>query len=372
MPIPLLFSPFVLRGITFKNRIVVSPMCQYAAVDGHVNDWHMAHHARLALGGVGGAIVEATGVTAAGRITNGCLGLYADQHIAGMRRIVGLYRENGGRVGVQLAHAGRKASSARPWEGSGPLDSSSIDCPWPTVAPSEIAARPGWPTPAALSQNGIDEIIAAFADAARRALLADFDFVEIHGAHGYLLHSFVSPLSNRREDDFGGTFENRVRLPVAIARAIRSVWPANRPLFYRASVTDDEAGGIALEETVQFARTMKAVGIDVFDCSSGGLTTPTSMRKTAPEPGFQVQYAERIRKESGLSTMAVGLIVKPEQANQIVADGQADLVALGRELLSDPNWAYRAAAYLGHSDPYSVLPLPYAFYLRRRGMRPSA
>ncbi len=362
---PLLFAPLSIRGLTFRNRIVVSPMCQYYAVEGHPQNWHFAHHSRFALGGVGAAMVEATAVTRDGRISHGCTGIWEDDQIPEYRRIVDTYREHEVASGIQLAHAGRKASTARPWDGGGPLPADGEPA-WEAVGPSAIPAREGWPPPRALEREEIPDIVDAFRSAAVRALEAGFDFVEIHGAHGYLLHSFFSPLSNERTDEFGGDRERRMRLPVMVAEAIRTVWPAERPLFYRASVIDGVEGGITVEDTVALARALKGTGVDAIDCSSGGLLGSVSLGNKLPPPGFQVPLAETVRREADISTVAVGLVTEPHQAEEILQNGQADFVAMAHQFIADPNWAYRAALELGLEDPHGILPFSYAFYLRRR------
>ena len=361
-----LFTSFPVRDVPFPNRIIVSPMCQYAAVDGEVQDWHRAHHARFALSGVGGALVEATGVTPEGRITPGCLGLWHDGQTAGMATIVKLYRDRGIPVGIQLAHAGRKASAGLPWEGARPLATSAPDHAWQTVGPSAVAHAAGWPVPHALSIAQIADIVAAFVVAARRAIAAGFDFIEIHGAHGYLIHSFLSPISNLRTDDYGGDFESRARLALEIAQAVRAVIPLGMPLFWRVSAVDHDPAGLQIEDTVRLAVMLKDTGIDVIDASSGGIHGPTTLAGTPQRPGHQVPFAARIRHEAKVATMAVGLIVVPVQAEAIVANEDADIVALGRELLADPAFAYRAARALGLASPESILPNAFAFYLSRR------
>lgn len=364
---PSLFTPLAIRGVTLRNRIVLSPMCQYYAVDGAVTDWHLAHHGRFALGGLGAALVEATGVTPEGRSTYGCTGLYADSQIPGLARIASLYRSHGTLVGIQLTHSGRKASAARPWDGAGSLPLHGPEPGWQTVAPSAIPVREGWPTPRALTAEGIDQAVLAFQTAARRALAAGFDFVELHGAHGYLLHTFLSPISNIRTDEFGGNLANRMRFPIMVCRAIREIWPSNRPVFYRTSAIDNVEGGISIEDTIEFAKALSHVGVDVMDCSSGGISGSVAMANQSQlHAGFQVPLANAVRANSGMKTMAVGLIIEPALAERIVATGQADLVALARELIADPNWVYRAACELGLEDPYGVLPMSYGFYLRRR------
>jgi 2,4-dienoyl-CoA reductase-like NADH-dependent reductase (Old Yellow Enzyme family) len=366
MPVPQLFRPFTIRGVTFKNRVVVSPMCQYKAVEGDATDWHFAHHARFALGGVGGAFVEATGVTRSGRITQGCTGLWHDGQIAGLTRIVATYHGQNIPVGIQLAHAGRKASASLPWDGAGPLAHDAPEKAWTAVAPSPLALMEGWPTPHELSVPEIDDLVAAFADAARRAVTAGFDLVEIHGAHGYLLHSFLSPLANRRADGYGGPLENRMRLALRVTEAVRAALPMDKALFYRVSAVDAAEGGVTIEDSIALARQLKERGVDVIDVSSGGIFGPIA-RTTAPQtPGFQVPFASAIRREAGIATMAVGLIIDPAQAEAVLAGGHADLIAMGRELLADPNFPYRAATELGLDDPFAILPAAYAFYLSRR------
>lgn len=366
MTAPHLFTPFQTRSVRFKNRIVLSPMCQYSAVDGHVTDWHLAHHARFALGGVGGAIIEATGVLPEGRITPGCLGLWSDEQVPGLARIAALYHSEAIPVGIQLSHAGRKASAARPFDGAAPLGPDSPEPAWQTVAPSALAHDAAWPTPHALDEAEIAGIVQAFADATRRAMAAGLDFVEIHGAHGYLINTFFSPISNKRTDGYGGSLENRMRFALEVTDAVRAALPADKPLFYRVSAVDGVEGGVTIEDTVALARALAARGVDVVDASSGGILGPVARAATRPAPGFQVPYADAIRHGAGVATMAVGLIVEPGQAEAVLADGHADLVAIGRELLADGDFAYRAALELGLENPSSVLPQKYAFYLSRR------
>ena len=365
-----LFTPLSVRGVTFKNRIVVSPMCQYAAVDGHATDWHFDHHARFALGGVGGALVEATGILPEGRITPDCLGIWDDAHIPGLSRIVATYHRQGAAIGIQIGHAGRKASSTAPWDGGWALPEDDPRA-WQTVAPSAIAYHEDWPVPHELTEAEIEGIVEAFVAAALRAVAAGFDFVEIHGAHGYLLHEFVSPVSNKRTDRYGGSAENRMRLSLEVASRVRAVIPETMPLFYRASCIDRIPGeGLTLDDTVSLAAALKAVGVDVVDCSAGGILVRTNPGHIKEGPAFQVGFAERIRAEAGIATMAVGAITEPEQAEEIIASGKADLVALAREMLSDSNFAHRAALALGIERPDFVLPERYAFYLQFR--RPQA
>lgn len=367
MATPLLFSPLELRRLKLKNRIVLSPMCQYMAVDGLVQDWHLAHHSRFALSGLGLAFVEATAVQRDGRITHGCTGIWDDGQIAGLRRIVDLYHAHGVAAGIQIGHAGRRASAQRPWEGAQPLSAGSREePPWATVGPSAVPEKPGNPVPRELSASDIAVLVADFTAAARRVLAAGFDVLEIHGAHGYLIHSFVSPISNHRTDAYGGTPEKRMRLPLEVAESIRRVWPADKPLFYRVSSVDGVTGGLTINETARLAALLKERGVDVVDCSAGGMSGPATLATTKIRPGFQVQYAEAIKRDAKVATMAVGAILDGPQAEAILARGQADLVAIGREMLADPSWAYHAALSTGVADPYAVLPRQYGFYLDRR------
>ena len=361
--VPALFTPLTLRGVTFANRVVVSPMCQYRAAAGHATRWHRSHHGRLALGGVGGAILEATAVTETGRITPGCLGIWSNAHIAGLAELVAIYHDQNIPVGIQLSHAGRKASTAAPFDGAQPLP---VDDPrsWTSVGPSPLAFGPSWQTPQPLDDAGIESIITAFADAAARAVAAGFDFVEIHGAHGYLINSFVSPISNTRSDGWGG--KDRLRFPLAIAQRLRAELPDTMPIFYRVSAIDGVEGGITMADTVALARELRSSGVDLVDCSSGGLSGPSGVANSPPAPGYMAPFAEQVRHDAGIASMAVGLITTPELANDIIADGKADLVAVGRELLADSNFVYRCALALKLDNPHRVLPEGFAFYLERR------
>jgi 2,4-dienoyl-CoA reductase-like NADH-dependent reductase (Old Yellow Enzyme family) len=336
-----LFNPFTLRGITFRNRIFVSPMCQYSAVEGMPNDWHFVHLGSRAVGGAGLVMVEATAVSPEGRISPQDTGLWSDAHIEAYRRIAGFVRERGAAPGIQLAHAGRKGSTRVPWKGGGLLQSS--EGPWQTVAPSAIPFGPNYPVPKALTEEQIEEIVNQFRASAARAVRAGFDVVEIHMAHGYLLHEFLSPISNRREDRYGGDFENRTRFPLRVAEAVREQWPKRLPLFVRISATDWVDGGWDIEQSVRFSSLLRERGVDLIDWSSGGIS-PTIQVPIAP--GYQVPFAERIRKEATIATGAVGLISEPHQAEQIIASGRADAVFLARAMLRDPYWALHAAQAL--------------------------
>lgn len=355
---PKLFEPIALRGITLPNRIVISPMCQYSAEDGFAGAWHMVQYGRFAVGGAGAVMLEACAVTPEGRITNGDIGIWSDDHAARLAPIADFIRSQGSVPAIQLGHAGRKAAMQRPWFGNGALtaeDHARGDRPWPIVAPSAVPLGEGHLMPAALDEAGLARIREGFAAAARRADAAGFDIVEVHNAHGYLLHQFLSPLSNQRNDAYGGDAEGRMRFPLEVARAVREAFPAHKPVFLRLSFVDGAEGGRPEEESLAYAAALKAVGIDVLDCSSGGIAgSATGARGPRRDYGFQVPFAERIRRETGMATMAVGLIVDPHQAEAVVASGRADLVAIGREALENPNWPLHARLALtgenGHAD----------------------
>jgi len=338
-----LFSPLTLRGITLKNRIVVSPMCEYSSIDGFANDWHLVHLGSRAVGGAALVFTEATAVTAEGRISPGDLGIWKDAHVERLARITSFIREHGSVPGMQLAHAGRKASTARPWDGGAPLGIAQGG--WsPIVAPSAIPFDAGYQTPAALDLPGIQGIVTAFADAARRALVADFKVIELHGAHGYLINEFLSPLTNVRTDDYGGSFENRTRLLREIIEAVRDEWPDRLPIFLRISASDWTEGGWDIEQSVELARIVAPLGVDLIDCSSGGNNPKV---RIPLGPGYQVPFAERVRRDSGVPTGAVGLITTAPQAEEIVRSGKADVVLLAREELRDPYFPLHAAKELG-------------------------
>ena len=339
---PKLFEPLALRGVTLKNRIVVSPMCQYSAVDGFANDWHLVHLGSRAVGGAGLIIQEATAVSPEGRISPEDLGIWQDEHIPMLQRINAFIRAQGSVPGVQLAHAGRKASTFSPWTGDGavPTDQGG----WQPVGPGDDAFAPIYPTPQALDAAGIEKVIADFRAAAQRSLTAGFQVIELHAAHGYLLHEFLSPLSNQRTDEYGGTFENRVRLLLEVVAVTREVWPEELPLLVRLSVTDWTEGGWNADESTQLAAILKTRGVDLIDCSTGG-NVPKAPIPVGP--GYQVQFAERIREEVGILTGAVGLITTPAEAEAILANGQADVVLLAREFLREPYFPLFAAQDLG-------------------------
>ncbi len=334
-----LFQPLTIKDVTFKNRIGVSPMCQYSAVDGEVNSWHLVHLGSRAIGGAGLVVVEATAVAPEGRISLQDCGLWNDLQEQKLRPIVEFLKSAGTVAAIQIGHAGRKASTALPWEGGGPLESGA----WPIVGPSPIAFSSKHQVPHELTEQELESVVADFAAAAQRARNAGFQVLEVHAAHGYLLHSFLSPLSNQREDEYGGDLRNRMRFPLRVVEAVREVWPENLPLFVRISASDWVEGGWDLEQSVVLARELKALGVDLVDCSSGGGVCDVDYETG---PGYQVAFSERIRKEDVL-TAAVGEITDPHQAETVIRTGQADLVLLAREMLRDPYWPYHAARELG-------------------------
>ncbi|HEX8721368.1 MAG TPA: NADH:flavin oxidoreductase/NADH oxidase [Pyrinomonadaceae bacterium] len=343
-----LFSAFSLRGLEFRNRVFVSPMCQYSSRDGLPNDWHMVHLGSRAVGGAGLVCVEATGVSPEGRISPGDTGIWSDEHARAFAPVVSFVKAQGARAAIQLAHAGRKASTDVPWRGGKPLGEG--EGGWQTLAPSAVPFG-DWPAPREMTREDIETVTRQFADAARRALAAGFEVVELHMAHGYLLHEFLSPLSNLREDEFGGSPENRARFPLMVAEAVRAVWPEQLPLFARISATDWVEGGWDLGQSVQLSRRLKGCGVDLIDCSSGGLV-PGARIPVAP--GYQVPFAETIRREARVATGAVGLVTEPEQAEEIIATGKADAVLLARAELRDPYWPLHAARRLGAEAPWPV------------------
>ena len=338
-----LFSPLRIRDITFRNRIAVSPMCQYSSEDGFANDWHFVHLGSRAVGGAALVIAEASAVEARGRISPADLGIWKDEHIPPLARIAAFLRSQGAVSGIQLAHAGRKASTHVPWEKGGSFLPES-EGGWRTVAPSPIPFRETDSPPIELSKAEIRTIVEAFAAAARRALAAGFEVIEIHAAHGYLINEFLSPLSNHRRDEYGGSFENRIRFVLEVTQAIRREWPDSLPLFIRISATDWADGGWTIDDSVKLASTIKSLGVDLVDCSSGGLVP---YAKIELGPGYQVPFAERIRRQAGILTGAVGLITDPEQANRIIREGRADLTVLARQFLRDPYFPLHAAKALG-------------------------
>ncbi len=353
-----LLSPLTLRGVTFRNRIAMSPMCQYSAQEGMANDWHLVHLGSRATGGVGLVMVEATAVTKQGRISPGDMGIWSDEHEPPLARIARFVQGQGAVPGIQLAHAGRKGSCDVPWRGGESLKSAE-DGGWPVVGPSPIAFEEGDPVPQELDEAGINHIVDAFEMGARRAQAAGFKVIEIHSAHGYLLHEFLSPLSNRRRDQYGGSLKNRLRFLLRIAERLRSVLAEELPLFVRVSATDWVDGGWDIEQTVEAARQLKELGVDLIDVSSGG-AVPTA--RIPVGKGYQVPFARRIREEAGIRTGAVGMISEPEEANQIITSGDANIVFIGRELLREPYWALKAQQTLGGE---SAWPTQYGYAVRR-------
>jgi 2,4-dienoyl-CoA reductase-like NADH-dependent reductase (Old Yellow Enzyme family) len=343
-----LFSPLTFRGVTLANRITVSPMCEYSSIDGFANDWHLVHLGSRAVGGAGLVFTEAAAVVPEGRISPADLGIWKDEHIAPLARITSFIREHGSVAGMQLAHAGRKASTAPPWDGGKPIGIP--EGGWsPVYAPSAVPFDEGYQTPVALDQAGIRRVVSAFATAARRALDAGFQVIEIHAAHGYLIHEFLSPLSNIRSDEYGGSFENRTRILREIIEAVRGVWLESLPLFVRISATDWVEEGWDIQQSVALARMIAPLGVDLIDCSTGG-NVPKVRIPTGP--GYQVPFAETVRKETGVPTGAVGLITHPKQADEIVSSGQADLVFVAREELRDPYFPLHAAKALHVKIPW--------------------
>ena len=338
-----LFTPIQLGGITLPNRVVVSPMCQYSAADGAMSDWHIVHLGSLAVSRAGLAIIEATGVTREGRISHGCTGLYSDLNEAAMKRAVQVYRGiSTAPIGVQLAHAGRKASSQVPWIGGKAL--SSTESPWQTVAPSALPYADGWHTPHELTVQEIKDLCDAFAASAARALRIGLDLVELHSAHGYLLHQFLSPNSNKRTDRYGGSLENRMRAPLEIARTLRDAWPRDRALGARITASEWAPGGFEPQDAQAYAKELKALGFDYVCVSSGG---NVPQQKIKVVPGYQVGFAEAVKRGAQLPVMAVGMIAEPQQAEDILAAGRADMVALARGMLDDPRWVWHAAERFG-------------------------
>ncbi|WP_298859879.1 NADH:flavin oxidoreductase/NADH oxidase [uncultured Sulfitobacter sp.] len=369
-PTPHLFQPLTLRGITTRNRVVISPMCQYSAHEGHMDDWHLVHLGRFATGGAGIVFTEATAVQKSGRITHGCPGLWNDSQIAGHARVAQFALRNGAIPAIQLAHAGRKSGMQRPWFGNGPLnedDTARGDMPWAPVGPSAIRVAEGWPMPHALTREDIAMLIADFVSAAERALAAGYKIAEVHGAHGYLIHSFLSPLSNKRTDEYGGDLAGRMRLALEVTHAVRAVWPDDLPLFFRTSAVDGTPEGWSLDDTVVLASALKRIGVDVMDCSSSGIAgSATTGAPSKRQPSFQVPYAERVRKEAQMTTMAVGLITHAQQAEDILAESRADLIAIGREALVNPMWALHAARDLGHDTTFETWPEQSGWWLASR------
>jgi len=367
---PLLFQPTAFRSVNLRNRVVVSPMAMYSAHDGFADDFHLVHLGRFALGGAGLVFMEATAVAEQGRITAGCNGLWLDAQIPPLKRITDFLHRFGSAAGLQLGHSGWKGSSRRPWHGGTRLDDEDVklrdEHPWPIVSVGEETFDDAVPGPTALTEGDLSALLESYRAATRRAIAAGFDVVEIHAAHGYLLHSFLSHLSNKRRDRYGGSIENRMRFPLAVVEAARTEWPPDKPLFVRISSADGVDVGWTIEDSVVFAKALAARGVDLVDCSSGGMKLPRDKSLVARTPGFQVPFAAKIRKEAQIATMAVGLILAPQQAEAILQSGEADLVALAREMLAHPNFAVQAALELEGAAGWDLWPDQFRYWLERR------
>jgi len=372
---PMLFTPLTLRGVTLPNRVVVSPLCMYSSVDGMANDWQFAHLSTFARGKAGLVFTEATAVEPRGRITPACLGIWTDEQAESIKPTVRFIEEMGCVPGMQIAHAGRKGSANPPFKGATPLAADDPDV-WETVAPSAEPVGEGWPVPHALKTEEIAQIVEDFAAAARRAAKVGFKVLEIHGAHGYLIQAFLSPLANKRNDAYGGDIQGRMRFALEVTEAVRAAWPDDLPLFFRISAVDGPADGWSLEDSVILSRELAARGVDVVDCSAGGVRgapafrtneagAPMQSRGERP-PGFQVPYAEGVKRDADVKTMAVGVIFDPQQAEDILQDGRADLVALGREIMYNPFWPLHAAQALGADPDSEMWPRQYAWAVKRR------
>jgi 2,4-dienoyl-CoA reductase-like NADH-dependent reductase (Old Yellow Enzyme family) len=353
-----LLSPLTIRGVTLRNRIVVSPMCQYIAEDGFAHDWHLVHLGSRAVGGASLVFVEATAVTSEGRISPGDLGIWKDEHIEPLARIARFVQSQGAVAGIQLAHAGRKASCDRAWRGGAKLRPG--EGGWPAVAPSAIPFNDGDPIPTVLDQAGIDGIVESFEAAARRSLAAGFRVIEIHAAHGYLMHEFLSPISNHRTDEYGGSLDNRMRMPLRVAERLRELIPEELPLFVRISATDWVEGGWEIEQSIELAKRFKSLGVDLIDVSSGGMVPQARIPMAK---GYQVPFARRIRDEADIRTGAVGMITEPQHADEIITGGDANLVFIAREFLREPYWALKAQQALGQEPSW---PAPYGYVVKRR------
>lgn len=365
-PKHLLFAPMRIRGVTLRNRIVVAPMLTYGASRGFANDGHLMHYGKFAYGGAGLVFLESTKVDPRGCSTPADTGLWKDEFIPGLQRIAELIRRNGALAGIQLSHSGRKARRAVPWEGRAPLRSyPGVDHgeEWELVGPSAVPHSEKYAVPREMTEQDIRDAVRAWGSAARRADRAGFDVVEIHGAHGYLIHQFLSPVANRRTDGYGGSLENRMRFALEVAREVRRCWPEGKPLFFRVSAVDDS--GWTIEDSIALAGRLAACGVDVIDCSAGGMLE-TASPVESPRYGYQVKFAEQIRAQAGIMTMAVGMIIHADQANEILAGGKADLVAIGRELLHNPNWPLDAAQKLGIDSPFAVVPPSCGYWLEKR------
>ena len=366
---PVLFTPYTLRGVTLRNRIAVSPMSQYCSDAGSPGDWHLVHLGKFALGGAGLVFAEETSVSERSRKTYDCPGIYTDAQAKAWRRITGFLKANGAAAAIQLGHAGRKVATRAPWEGFSPLteaDAATGRPPWSGLAPSPVPFRDGALVPKEMDADDIAYVIKMHVEATKRTLDAGFDVLEIHGAHGYIIQQFLSPITNHRTDGYGGDRPSRMRFGLELIEAVRDAWPADKPLLFRASCVDGRGGSWDLDDTVVLAGELKARGVDLIDCSSGGIEGPLTLAVVPRVPGYHVPFAERIRREADIPTMAVGLITGAAQAEGYLRDGSCDLVALARELMWNPNWPLHAAAELGAANPLDLLPQRYAWWLQRR------
>jgi len=363
-------SPFTLREIAFKNRIAVSPMSQYRAEEGYANNWHMVHLGRFALGGAGLVYAEATAVERDGRRTHGDLGLWQDDQIEGLRQITSFLSAEGSVPGIQLGHAGRKASERRPWHNETPVDEEDVaergEAPWQAIAPSSIPYAEGWPTPKEMSQADIERVIASFGKAAARSDEAGFKIIEVYAAHGFLVHQFLSPIANQRSDQWGGSAENRRRFAVEVAKSIRGNWPDDLPLAFRLSATDWLDGGVEIEDTIETVKALKEVGVDMIDVSTGGIGGKERPRRMTIEQGFQTPFAAQLGQAVEIATMAVGFLWDAKVCETLVAEGKTDMIALARELLADPNWPLHAAQELGLNENHDLAPIEMGWWLMKR------
>jgi 2,4-dienoyl-CoA reductase-like NADH-dependent reductase (Old Yellow Enzyme family) len=366
---PKLFTPITIRGVTIRNRVMLSPMNQHRARDGHADDSLLVHLGKFALGGFGIIMTEATAIERDGRVAHGDLGIWSDDHIAGLQRVCNYVRSAGGTPGVQLAHSGRKGASQRPWQGFGPLnddDAKRGEPPWPLVSPTREPLGPGHVVPEQLSLEGIDGVLRSYADAAARADAAGFEVIEVHAGHGYLIASFLSPVINTRNDEDGGDFAGRIRFALKVAEAVRSRWPQNKPLIFRLSSVDGHPEGWKIEDSVNLARELKRCGVDIIDCSSGGLRQSTALENAKRYPGYQVAYASQIKSGADIATVAVGLILDGHQAEQVLNEQHADFVAIGRQALYDPFWAHHAAQEFGIDPDFELWDVSAGWWLAKR------
>lgn len=365
-----LFEPFTLRGVRMRNRVVVSPMSQYRAQEGVANDWHLVHLGRFALGGAGLVLCEAAAVQRHGRRTHGDLGIWSDAQIDGLARVARFLEAEGAVAGIQLAHAGRKASERRPWHGETPVDGEDVaqrgEHPWPALGPSAVPYAEGWAAPAEMSVEDIHGVVSAFRDAARRSREAGLRMIEVYAAHGFLLHQFYSPIANQRRDGYGGSLDARCRLACEVAAAIREVWPEEYPLVFRLSLTDWRPDGWQIEEAIHLAALLKELGVDAIDCSTGGISGRERPQGMTLSHGYQLPLAAQLREHAAIPTIGVGLMWDPRRVEQSIVQGQIDLVALGRELLDDPNWTLHAAHALGVDEEHQMWPPEFGWWLEKR------